>query len=140
MTKESTQKPVLIRRATHDDVLAILDVIAPYVREGKILARTVTELSELIDTYFVAEVEGKILGCAVLEIYSKKLCEVRSLAVSAEAQGLGIGKKLVAACVELAKIENIMEVMAISSNEEFFQSCGFDFTLPGEKKALFLLP
>jgi GNAT superfamily N-acetyltransferase len=67
-------------------------------------------------------------------------CEIRSLAVSAEAQGLGIGKKLVTACVELAKVENVLEVMAISSNEEFFQSCGFDFTLPGEKKALFLLP
>ena len=140
MAKESNQKPALLRRATHDDVQAILSVIAPYVADGKILPRTVTELGELIDTYFVAEVDGKILGCVVLEIYSKKLCEVRSLAVSAEAQGLGIGKKLVAACVELAKKENIMEVMAISSNEEFFQSCGFDFTLPGEKKALFLLP
>jgi amino-acid N-acetyltransferase len=140
VVKESNQKPVQLRRATHDDVQAIISVIAPYVADGKILPRTVTELGDLIDTYFVAEVEGKILGCVVLEIYSKKLCEVRSLAVSAEAQGLGIGKKLVAACVELAKKENILEVMAISSNEEFFQSCGFDFTLPGEKKALFLLP
>ena len=140
MTKESNQQPVLIRRASHDDIQAILSVIAPYVADGKILPRTVTELGELIDTYFVAQVEEKILGCVVLEIYSKKLCEVRSLAVSAEAQGLGIGKKLVAACVELAKTEKVLEVMAISSNEEFFQSCGFDFTLPGEKKALFLLP
>ena len=140
MTKESTSKSIVLRRATHDDVDAILDVIAPYVADGKILPRTVAEMGDLIDTYFVAEVDGKILGCTVLEIYSKKLCEIRSLAVSAEAQGLGIGKKLVAACVELAKSEKIMEVMAISSNEEFFQSCGFDFTLPGEKKALFLLP
>lgn len=140
MTKDATQESVVIRRATHDDVDAILGVIAPYVAEGKILPRTVAEMGELIDTYFVAEVDGRMLGCVVLEIYSKKLCEVRSLAVSAEAQGLGIGKKLVAACVELAKKENVMEVMAISSNENFFQSCGFDFTLPGEKKALFLLP
>jgi amino-acid N-acetyltransferase len=140
VAKELNQKPVLIRRASHDDVQAILSVIAPYVAERKILPRTVTELGDLIDTYFVAEVEGKILGCVVLEIYSKKLCEVRSLAVSAEAQGLGIGKKLVAACVNLAKTEKVLEVMAISSNEEFFQSCGFDFTLPGEKKALFFLP
>jgi len=26
----------------------------------------------------------------------------------------------------------------VTSSEEFFQTCGFDFTLPGEKKALFL--
>jgi len=29
-------------------------------------------------------------------------------------------------------------VIAITSSEEFFQRCGFDFTLPGEKKAVFL--
>jgi amino-acid N-acetyltransferase len=41
-------------------------------------------------------------------------------------------------CVELAQSRNVLEVMAITSAEEFFQSCGFDFTLPGEKKALFV--
>jgi amino-acid N-acetyltransferase len=28
--------------------------------------------------------------------------------------------------------------MAITSTDEFFRACGFDFTLPGEKKALFI--
>jgi len=46
----------------------------------------------------------------------------------------------VEACIEQAKKQEILEVMAITSQEEFFQSCGFDFTLPGEKKALFTLP
>jgi hypothetical protein len=31
----------------------------------------------------------------------------------------------------------VLEVMAITSSDGFFISCGFDFTLPGEKKALF---
>ena len=39
--------------------------------------------------------------------------------------------------VELAREKNILEVMAITSSDGFFKSCGFDFTLPGEKKALF---
>jgi len=29
-------------------------------------------------------------------------------------------------------------VMAITSSDSFFQSCGFDYTLPGEKRALFI--
>ena len=41
-------------------------------------------------------------------------------------------------CVELARSRNVLEVMAITSADGFFQSCGFDFTLPGEKKALFM--
>ena len=32
----------------------------------------------------------------------------------------------------------MLEVMAVTSNDAFFTGCGFDFTLPGEKKALFL--
>jgi amino-acid N-acetyltransferase len=60
------------------------------------------------------------------------------LAVHPEFQGSGVGRVLVNRCVERARDLNVMEVMAISSSEEFLQSCGFDFALPDQKKALFL--
>jgi amino-acid N-acetyltransferase len=72
-----------------------------------------------------------------LEIYSRKLAEIRSLAVAKDAQGMGIGKLLVRACVERAQQEDILEVMAITASEDFFVSCGFDFTTPNLKKAMF---
>jgi amino-acid N-acetyltransferase len=53
-------------------------------------------------------------------------------------QGMGIGKLLVNACVELARQKYILEVMVITSNEHFFKAVGFDFTMTGEKKALFI--
>jgi len=140
LLKEKKYDMVTVRPARHEDVHAIQDCIEPFVKHGKILPRTVAELSQLIDYYFVAEHDGEIVGCVVLEVYSKKLSEIRSLAVSAEAHGSGIGKKLVEACIDRARSENILEVMAISSDEKFFRSCGFDFTLPGEKKALFFMP
>ena len=131
---------ITVRQAVTADVDSIHRCIDPFVIQGKILPRAHADLHELIEQYFVAERDGEIIGCVVLEIYSKKLCEIRSLAVSTEAQGTGIGKKLVKACVERAKELSIMEVMAITSADEFFQACGFDFSLPGEKKALFFLP
>ncbi len=141
MVAEATKPDtVKVRPAGQADIQAIHQCIEPYVKQGKILPRSLDELSELIDQYFVAEKDEKIVGCAVLEIYSRKLCEIRSLAVSSQAQGGGIGRKLVEACIARAKHEGILEVMAITSNEQFFHSCGFDFTLPGEKKALFFLP
>ena len=79
-----------------------------------------------------------LVGFAALEIYSKKLGEIRSLAVLPELQGQGIGGRLVSACVERARERNVLEVMAITSSEGFFRACGFDFTLPGERKALFI--
>jgi amino-acid N-acetyltransferase len=140
MSTGKTNSSLTIRPAADKDIAAIASCIDLFVKEGKVLPRALDELCEMIDQYIVAEHNDEIVGCVVLEIYSKKLCEIRSLAVSHKAQGMGIGKKLVQACVERARNEKILEVLAITSQEEFFQACGFDYTLPGEKKALFLLP
>src|SRR5215475_8431255 len=130
---------VIIRSAAAADIPAIADLIKPYVDEGSLLERTYDEFEELLPNFFVAVDEnGLILGCAALEIYSRKLAEVRSLAVSREAQGQGVGSKLVHACVERAREHNVLEVMAITALDAFFQSCVFDYTLPSLKRALFL--
>ncbi len=127
-----------VHKATDSDLLELSDFIKPFVDQGDLLPRTFDELEDLLETSFVARYEGRIVGCAALDIYNKKLCEIRSLAVDPQAQGLGIGKKLVSACVELARQEGIYEIMSISAAEDFFKSCGFDFTLPSLKKAFFL--
>lgn len=127
-----------VRAATVDDLPELAVLIDDFVHAHRLLPRTPTELQDLIPSGFVAIWKGRLVGFAALEVYSPKLGEVRSLAVRTEAQGLGLGKRLVERCVDLAKSRNVLEVMAITSNEAFFQTCGFDFTLPGEKKALFL--
>ncbi len=129
---------ISIEQATSADLVDLSDFIKPFVASGDLLPRTFDELEDLLSTSFIARLDGQIVGCAALEIYSPKLCEIRSLAVSPSAQGLGIGKALVTACVELALQEGIYEIMAISAAEDFFRSCGFDFTLPNLKKAFFL--
>lgn len=128
---------IVIRPARGSDVRALSALIEPFVQQRKLLPRTIDELALLLPNYFVAEAGGRIVGCVALEVYSSKLAELRSLVVSPEFQGRGVGKQLVEACIARARDEEILEVMAITSADEFFQSCGFDFTLPGEKKALF---
>ena len=129
---------VILRTATPDDIEAIIAFVEPFVESGTLLRRTYGEVEEWLPNFFITEVNGEIVGCAALEIYSRKLAEIRSLAVSPKVQGMGIGKMLVNACVELARQRNILEVMVVTSNEQFFRAVGFDFTLPGEKKALFI--
>jgi amino-acid N-acetyltransferase len=129
---------VIVRPARPDDLGALAEFIKPFVAEGKLLPRTLSELEDFLPSFFVAELDGRLIGCAALEVYSWKLAEVRSLAVAPEARGMGIGRLLVNVCVSRAREQRILEVMAITSSEDFFKSCGFDFTLPGEKKALFI--
>ena len=125
-------------RRSRGDLNALDAFIQPFVEAGQLLPRTIDELDALLPRGFVADHAGSIVGFAALEVYSKKLAEVRSLAVAEELRGKGVGKKLVEACVKLAHDLNVLEVMAITANEDFFRSCGFDFTLPGQKKALFI--
>ena len=135
---DNAKTDIRIRKAETDDLVELSDFIVPFVQSGDLLPRTFDELEDLLETSFIARLDGRIVGCAALEIYNKKLCEIRGLAVDPAAQGLGVGKKLVEACVALAEREGIYEIMAISVAEDFFRSCGFDFTLPNLKKAFFL--
>ena len=138
----------VVRPAAAGDVPAIHAFIRPFVAGGRLLERTMDELATLVPTGFVAAVAGpgtarpdeptRVAGFAALEIYSPKLAEIRSLAVAEAHRGRGTGQELVARCVELARERNVLEVMAVTSSDAFFLRCGFDFTLPGEKKALFL--
>ena len=129
---------VAIRPAEASDLAALEEFIAPFVAAKWVLPRTTDELELLLPTSFVAEADGTIVGFIALEIYSKKLAELRSLTVADEWQGRGIGTRLVETALHLARERNIFEVMTITSTEGLFRRCGFDFTLPGEKKALFL--
>ena len=153
MTAAATDRPltpedIIVRPAHFADLGAIARFIEPFVEVGKLLPRTPAELDELIPQGFLATVEEaepgsrgsveRIVGFAALEVYSAKLAEVRSLAVDDRLRGLGVGRRLVAACIERAESLRVLEVMAISAEEEFFRRCGFDFTLPGQKKAFFI--
>ena len=129
---------ILVRPACAEDLRGIEDLIDPFVEARRLLPRTWDELNDLIASGFVAISEGRIVGFAALEIYSRKMSEIRSLCVAPDQQSRGVGRKLVDACVGLARQKQVFEVMVITSSDNFFLACGFDFTLPGEKKALFL--
>lgn len=137
-TSFTVTKTVIIRKAHRDDLPAIEALIERFVDDGILLPRTFQELEQLLGNFFVAEIEAQMVGCAALDIYNRKLAEIRSLAVDPSAQGNGVGKLLVQACIDLAQERDILEVMAISASEDFFKSCGFDFTLPNLRKAFFI--
>ena len=120
-------------------------LLRPYVMQRLLLSRTEAEIIELTRHGFVAcratndppPSEGQVVGFSAVEIYSAKLAELQCLAVHHDFQGSGVGRALVEQCVQRARDLNVMEVMAISSSERFLQGCGFDFSLPDQKKALF---
>ncbi len=127
-----------VRSAEVTDVPNISTLLEPHVARRILLPRSEEELRNLIRNGFVAELNGEIVGFVAVDIYSKKLAELQCLAVADRCQGMGIGKRLVQACVECTREHDVRELMAITAAEDFFEGCGFHYTLPDQKKALFI--
>ena len=126
-----------IRSSLPRDQGLILDLIEPFVQQQLLIPRSAKEVSDLLEHGFVAIDGEALVGFAAIEIYSRKLAEIQCLAVSSQAHGMGIGTQLIAACLAKAKEHQVLEVMAISSSGDFLEKCGFDYSLPGHKRALF---
>ena len=131
---------MFVRKAKQGDVDSIFVLVNFYAKRGKLLKRSKHDIRKNIRDFFVAVSGEELVGCASLDVYSRKMAEIRSLAVADGETHHGIGGELVEVCVAKAKKKKILEVMVISSEEEFFKKIGFNYTLPGERKALFLNP
>ena len=127
-----------IRSATIDDLDAIAKFLRPFVERQQILHRSEQELRVLLRHGFVATDVDATVGFAAVEIYSPKLAEIQCLCVLDSYRGQGLGRKLVQLCVERATEENVCELMAITAKESLFEDCGFHYSLPGQKRALFV--
>lgn len=117
----------------------IHSLILEATKRGKILFRTKSDIRRTLRHFWVAEKEGELVACCSLEIYSKKLAEIRSLAVDKNHEGEGIASALLEQCLLEAKKKKIYEVLVITDRENLFKRKGFAEQLHGQK-ALFLRP
>lgn len=128
-----------IRRATPNDIPFIHRQILLATQRGKILKRSRAEIRKAIRHFWVAEQEGTLIACCALEVYNKKLGEIRSLAVDPAHQQKGIASALLSRCLREAKRKGVYEVLAITDRENLFRRLGFSEQLHGQK-ALFSRP
>lgn len=131
---------VQYRAARSEDAEAVHALIQPFVAESLLLERTLEEVRDLTPLAVCAEHEQQVVGFAAVEVYSKKLAEIQCLAVHADYQALGVGRRIVTRCVELAREQGVLELMVITSSDRFLMQCGFHYSLPGQKRALFINP
>jgi amino-acid N-acetyltransferase len=89
-----------------------------------------------VSSFIVATLEEKIIGCGALQIYSKRLAEVRSLAVHPDFQRRRIASLLVEVCKRRARERGVRELFAVTSQTSFFERAGFA-TFRREKIAMF---
>jgi amino-acid N-acetyltransferase len=129
-----TQISYNIRKAERSDIARIQDLIK--ANPKTIVPRRSQEFDELLSTFWVAEKEQEIVGCVCLEVYSSKICEIRTLIVDSKYRHAGIGKSLMEAAVAEAKKRKVPQIMVITSDPNYFEKLNFGPDL-NEKFALF---
>ncbi len=117
---------VTIRPARARDITGITNLINGFAAEAVMLPRTYESVSLALDDFVVA-VDGseRVLACGALKEYSPSLAEVASVAVSREAHGRGLGRRIVSKVEELARLRGIPELFALTLTAGFFEAAGY---------------
>ncbi len=126
MTSGPQDPPFTVRTASPADAAAIVALIDLNVASGELLPRTREFVEQHADHFLVAVRDRQVIGCVHLDEYAPSLAEVRSLAVSPDAQGLGVGIALIAGLERLARVRGYATLFAVSNSGEFFRRRGFD--------------
>jgi amino-acid N-acetyltransferase len=117
--------PVRFRKATLADIGPMQKLVAPKVEDGTILARSDDELATNIRSYILATEGDEIVGFTALHIHSPELAEIRSLIVSDEHRGHGIGSDLVRHALDEARALELKRVLALTYAAPFFEKLSF---------------
>ena len=116
-------RPV-VRRARTSDVPAIKHLVDTYA--GRILLeKNLVTLYEAVQEFWVAEYEGKVVGCGALHVLWSDLGEIRTVAVDPEMTGRGIGHAIVNRLLEVARELALERLFVLTFETDFFARHGF---------------
>ncbi len=132
-----------LRLATHDDVGAVLGLIAPLETDGTLVKRGRELIETEIERFSVVEHDGVIVGCAALYPFSnEKAGELACVAVIPEFRRCGYGEQLCHHIETRAKKMKLKRLFVLTTRTaHWFTERGFSETgveaLPDLKRDLY---
>lgn len=113
-----------VRRARTSDVPQIKRLVDTYA--GRILLeKNLVTLYESVQEFWVAELEGRVVGCGALHVLWADLGEVRTVAVDPAVKGRGVGHAIVDRLLEVARALELERLFVLTFETEFFGRHGF---------------
>jgi len=114
-----------IRPARMGDVKPIHSLLQQFANKGLLLGRSISSLYDQLRDFVVYDDGGTVQGACALHICWENLAEIRSLAVSPQSQGQGLGRELVNSCLDEAKSLEISRIFTLTYQGGFFRKLGF---------------
>ena len=129
------------RPMEQNDIPAVLGVMAPFIKSGKLLPRSEQDLVEHCDEYIVYEMDGGVHGCSALHRYRDGQVEIAAVAVDENYAHMGIGPKLVNNLIIKAKAGHAKSIFIMTTQAaDWFERMGFHQdtveSLPQERRAI----
>ncbi len=116
---------MIIRSATVADAASICQLVNYYAERGRMLHRSMESVYASLREFKVAKHRQHVIGCVAVEIFWADLAELKSLAVTRQHHGKGIGAKLVQAAVADARRLGVKKLFALTYEKDFFVKQGF---------------
>lgn len=116
---------VTVRRARTADVAAIRRLVDLYAKDRILLSKATVTLYEDVQEFFVAELDGAVVGCGALHVLWEDLAEVRTLGVDRRFRGRGIGDLLLRRLLAQAATLGVARVFCLTFEVAFFTRHGF---------------
>ncbi len=124
VTESSQDRTLVVRRARTSDVPAIKQLVDMYA--GRILLeKNLVTLYEAVQEFWVAEHEGKVVGCGALHVMWSDLGEIRTVAVDPAMTGHGVGHAIVNRLLDVARELQLKRLFVLTFETEFFGRHGF---------------
>lgn len=118
------QGSVVVRRARVSDVRAIKALVDQYAGRVLLIKQLVT-LYEDVQEFWVAEVDGTVVGCGAVHVLWADLAEIRTVAVHPSVAGRGVGHALVDRLVGHGRELGLRRIFVLTFEERFFTRHGF---------------
>jgi amino-acid N-acetyltransferase len=117
---------VVVRRARTSDIRTIRDIVRPHAESRVLVSKDAVTYYEAVQQFRVGEVDGRVVGFGALHVMWEDLAEIRTLAVSPEAKGRGVGSRLLEALVEDARELGVERLFCLTFEVDFFSRHGFE--------------
>jgi amino-acid N-acetyltransferase len=117
--------PLTIRGASAKDAAAIHALVTSHREEGRLLPRTLSEVTVHAHRFVVALDGDELVACADLAPLSRTVAEVRSLVVRESARSRGAGRQLVDALIDRAQAAGFDKLCAFTHAPGYFVQFGF---------------
>jgi amino-acid N-acetyltransferase len=116
---------IAVRRARTTDVRDIRRLVDTYTADRRLLSKATVALYEDVQEFWVAEVDGAVIGCGAVHVMWEDLAEIRTVAVDPAHRGRKVGHRVVSALLDTARELGVRRVFVLTFETGFFSSFGF---------------